>query len=202
MRTRIMPALTIAFLLLLPLTAVAADSYRIDPAHSSLTFFVRHMGISNVRGHFDKFDGSILLDKGEVREASGTIQTGSINTGVPKRDDHLRTADFFDASTYPVITFKTRKVEKAEGKTVLIADFTMRGVTRELRLPITLSGPIKDPQGNIRIGIEAEIDINRRDYGINYSGNLENGAALVGEKVSLVINAEAIKETPGQAAGK
>ncbi|MEM5786234.1 MAG: YceI family protein [Syntrophobacteraceae bacterium] len=202
MRTRIMPALTIAFLLLLPLTAVAADSYRIDPAHSSLTFFVRHMGISNVRGHFDKFDGSILLDKGEVREASGTIQTGSINTGVLKRDDHLRTADFFDASTYPVITFKTRKVEKAEGKTFLIADFTMRGVTRELRLPITLSGPIKDPQGNIRIGIEAEIDINRRDYGINYSGNLENGAALVGEKVSLVINAEAIKETPGQAAGK
>jgi polyisoprenoid-binding protein YceI len=197
-----MPTLAIVSLLLLPLTAAAADSYKIDPAHTSLTFSVRHMGINNVKGHFDEFEGSILLDKGEIREASGVIQAKSINTGVRERDDHLRTADFFDTSKYPVITFKTKKVEKAKGKTILVADFTMRGITREMRLPVELSGPIKDPQGNTRIGLEAKADINRRDYGINYSGNLETGAALVGEKVSLEINAEAIKETQDKAAGQ
>lgn len=204
MRTRIISALTITSLLLMPFAALAADIYKVDPLHSSLTFFVRHMGISNVKGQFDEFEGSILLDKGEIREASGIIQVKSINTGVKERDDHLRTADFFDAATYPVITFKSKKVEKTKvkGETVLIADFTMRGVTNELRLPIKLSGPIKDPQGNTRIGLEGHIDINRRDYGINFSGNLESGAALVGEKVSLVINAEAIKETPGKTTGQ
>jgi polyisoprenoid-binding protein YceI len=192
---------TIASLLLLPLAAAAADSYKIDPAHTTLTFSVRHMGINNVKGHFDEFEGSVLLDGGEIRDASGTIQVKSINTGVKDRDDHLRTADFFDASKYPLITFKTKKVEKDKGTTVLIADFTMRGVTKELRLPVKLSGPIKDPQGNTRIGLEAKANINRKDYGINYSGTLETGTALVGEEVSLEINAEAIKETSAKPAG-
>jgi polyisoprenoid-binding protein YceI len=201
MRNKIIPALTIASLLLLPLAAVA-DSYKIDPAHTTLTFSVRHMGINNVKGHFDEFEGTVLLDKGGIREAGGTIQVKSINTGVKERDDHLRTTDFFDAANYPVITFKTKKVEKVKGKTVLVADFTIRGTTRELRLPVKLNGPIKDMEGKTRIGIEAKADIIRQDFGINYAGNLESGAALVGEKVSFEINAEAIKETPSKAAGQ
>ncbi|MFP5211843.1 MAG: YceI family protein [Acidobacteriota bacterium] len=202
MRTRIMLSLVIASLLLLPLAAGAADLYKIDPAHTSLTFSIRHMGISNVKGHFKEFEGSIQLDKGEIKEAEGTIQVKSIDTGVPERNAHLLTADFFDAPKYPVITFKTKKVEKEKGQTILVADFTMRGVTKELRLPVKLNGPITDPQGKTRIGLEARTDIKRRDYGINYSGNLETGAALVGEEVLLEINAEAIKEAAGKPAGQ
>ncbi|MHC1730275.1 MAG: YceI family protein [Syntrophobacteraceae bacterium] len=194
MRTKVISGLTFAAVFLLLSSVHAADNYKIDPAHTSLTFSVRHMGINNVKGHFDEFSGSIVLDKGEIKEANGTIQVKSINTGVKQRDDHLRTPDFFDAATYPVITFKTKKVEKSGDTTVLVADYTMRGVTKELRLPVKMSGPIKDPQGNIRIGLEAKTNLNRKDYGINYSGVLESGAALVGEDVALEINAEAIKE--------
>jgi polyisoprenoid-binding protein YceI len=193
MRTKITLGLIATAFLLLP-CASAADSYKIDPAHTSLTFSVRHMGISNVKGHFDEFAGSIVLDNGAVKEASGTIQVKSINTGVQQRDNHLRTPDFFDAASYPVITFKTRSVEKSGEHTILIADFTMRGVTKELRLPVKLSGPIKDPQGNIRIGLEAKSNLNRRDYGINFDAALETGTLLVGQEVALEINAEATKE--------
>ncbi len=201
MRTKIILGLIAGAFLVLP-CAYAADNYKIDPAHTSLTFSVRHMGISNVKGHFDEFAGSMVLDNGAVKEASGTIQVKSINTGVQQRDDHLRTPDFFDAASYPVITFKTRSVEKSGGETILIADFTMRGVTRELRLPVKLSGPVKDPQGNIRIGLEARTNLNRKDYGINFNAALETGTMLVGEEVALDINAEAIKEIAGDTGTK
>lgn len=123
----------------------------------------------------------------------------SVDTGVQKRDDHLRTADFFDAAKYPTITFKTKRVEKgSSGETVLVADFTMRGVTKELRLPAKLSGPTKDPWGGVRIGLEAKTKLNRKDYGIKYHEILETGVMAVGEEVELEINAEAIQESPGQ----
>ena len=193
MRIKIILVLTAALFWLIP-CANAADKYIIDPAHTSLTFAVRHMGISNVKGHFDEFTGSILLVNGAVKDASGTIQVKSINTGVQKRDNHLLSPDFFDAATYPVITFKTRSVEKSGGQTILIADFTMRGVTKELRLPVKLSGPVKDPQGNTRIGLEGRTTLNRKDYGIQFNAVMETGGLLVGEKVAIEIDAEAIKE--------
>ena len=197
MRRRVIPSLTAAVLLLLPCAGLA-DRYQIDPAHTSLTFSVRHFGISNVKGHFDEFSGSIVLENGAIREASGTIQVNSINTGVWQRDDHLRTADFFDAPNYPQILFKTGRVEKSGEETVLVGDFTMRGVTRELRLPVRLNGPIKDPKGNLRIGLEAKTGLNRKDYGIRYHAALETGVPLVGDEVAIEINAEAIKEVPGE----
>jgi polyisoprenoid-binding protein YceI len=193
MLTKIILGLTAAAFLLLP-RAVAADNYKIDPAHTSLSFSVRHMGVSNVKGHFDEFVGTIVMDKGVIKEASGTIQVKSVNTGIQRRDNHLRTSDFFDAVQYPVITFKTKRVEKSGGQTILFADFTMRGVTKELRLPVELSGPVKDPQGNTRIGLEARTKLNRKDYGLNFNGVLETGALLVGEEVAIEINAEAVKE--------
>ena len=97
-----------------------------------------------------------MLDNGSIKEASGTIQVKSVNTGMEKRDNHLRTADFFDAAQYPAITFKTKRVEKSGEQIILIADFTMRGVTKELRLPVTLSGPVKDPQGKPGLGLKPE----------------------------------------------
>ena len=175
--------------------ACSADTYKIDPAHTSIGFSVRHLGLSNVRGQFKEFAGTIVLDKGKIKEASGTIQTKSVDTGVPQRDNHLRTADFFDATNYPTITFKTKRVEMSGGQIILVADFTMRGVTKELRLPTNLAGPAKDPWGTQRIGLGAKTKLNRMDYGIKYHEALETGVLAVGEEVELEINAEAVKET-------
>ena len=193
---------SIAAALLLGSFAYAADTYSIDPAHTSISFSVRHLGLSNVKGQFKEFAGAIVLDDGKITEASGTIQVKSVDTRVQQRDDHLRTADFFDAAKYPTITFKTKSIETTGGQIVMIADFTMRGVTKELRLPAKLAGPAKDPWGNLRIGLEAKAKLNRKDYGINYHQVLETGALAVGEEVELEINAEAIKETVGQTGNK
>ena len=192
MRNKTLLGLTAAAVLLLS-KANATDNYKIDPAHTSVGFSVRHMGVSNVKGHFDEFVGSLVLDNGSVQEANATIQVKSVNTGIEKRDNHLRTADFFEAAKYPEITFKTKRVEKSGDQTILIGDFTMRGVTKEVRLPTTLSGPVKDPQGNTRIGLEAKTTVNRKDYGMKFNAVMETGGLMVGEEVTIEINAEAVK---------
>src|SRR4051812_42322716 len=106
-------------------TAAKGQTYKVDPAHTSLAFSVRHLGINNVKGHFDEFAGTVVMDKGEIKEARSTIQVKSINTGVKQRDDHLRSADFFDAAKHPEMTFKTKSVEKKDDQVVLVADFTI-----------------------------------------------------------------------------
>ena len=174
-------------------SALAADVYKIDPAHTSVGFSVRHMGVSNVKGHFDDFSGSVVLEDGSIREATATIQVKSVNTGIEKRDSHLRTADFFEAAKYPEITFKSKKVEKSGDQTILIGDFTMRGVTKVLRLPVTVNGPVKDPQGHSRIGLEAKTTVNRKDYGMKFNAVLETGGVMVGDEVTIEINAEGVK---------
>lgn len=188
---------SIAAFLLLIAFAQAADTYKIDPMHTSISFSVRHFGINNVKGNFQEFEGTLILEGEKLQAASGTIQAQSINTGVAQRDDHLRSADFFDASEYPTLSFKTKRIETdSNGQPVLIADFTMRGVTKELRLPATLSKPTLDPWGGTRVGLAAKTELNRKDYGINYHELLETGVMAVGEVVELEINAEAVKTSP------
>jgi polyisoprenoid-binding protein YceI len=193
MRNKTIIGLTAAAAVLALSHATAADNYKIDPAHSSVGFSVRHMGVSNVKGHFDDFSGSVVLDNGSIQAATATIQVKSVNTGIEKRDNHLRTADFFEATKYPEISFKTKKVEKSGDQTVLIGDFTMRGVTKELRLPVTVSGPVKDPQGNMRIGLEAKATVNRKDYGMKFNAVMETGGVMVGDEVTIENDAEAVK---------
>ena len=176
----------------------AADTYTIDPAHTRVGFSVRHLGISNVKGKFNEFTGSLVLDNDALKAATATIQVASVDTGVAQRDQHLRTADFFDATNHPTITFKSKQVIKSGQQFTVIGDFTMRGVTRELRLPVTLSKPINDPWGKVRVGLEAKAKLNRKDYGINYHQLLETGVAAVGEEVELDINAEAVKDAAGK----
>ncbi len=154
-------AASLSFIWLLGSMAWAADSYKIDPMHTRVGFSVRHLGISNVKGVFDQFEGAVVMDEGNIKEASATIQAKSVNTRVQKRDSDLRSPEFFDAEKYPTITFKTKRVEGTGEHTVLIGDFTMHGVTKELRLPVTVSQPIKDPWGNMRIGLEAKAKLNR-----------------------------------------
>jgi polyisoprenoid-binding protein YceI len=181
---------------------VAADSYTIDPAHTRVGFAARHFGINTVKGRFKEFTGKLVMDGDALKEASATIQVQSIDTGVEQRDNHLRTPDFFDAKTYPTITFKTKRVEPKANGVVMIADFTMRGVTKELRLPLNLSKPIKDPWGNTRVGLETKTKLNRKDYGIKYNDVLESGIAAVGDEIEIEINAEAIKDKPANAQAK
>lgn len=187
---------SVGAVLLLNSLTFAADTYKVDPLHTSVSFSVRHLGINSVKGKFKEFEGALVLEGDTLMEARGTIQVPSVDTGVEKRDNHLRTADFFDAAKYPTITFKTKRVEQGgSGQPVLIADFTMRGVTKELRLPAKMSKPTKDPWGGTRVGLEAKTKLNRKDYGINYHEVLETGAMAVGEEVELEINTEAVKES-------
>lgn len=172
----------------------AADTYNIDPNHSTVGFAVNHMVINTVHGRFNSFTGSVTLENNKLESGTGAIQTKSIDTGIEKRDNHLRSPDFFDAAKYPTITFQSKRAEKKGDETILVADFTMHGVTREISLPVSVKGPIKDPMGHTRIGIEAKAKLNRKDYGLKYNQILETGGMAVGEEVEIEINAEAIKE--------
>ncbi len=193
---------TLAIALLLGTIARAAETYTIDPAHTRVGFAARHFGINTVKGKFNEFAGKLVMDGNALKEATATIQVQSIDTGVKQRDDHLRTPDFFDAKTYPTIIFKTKRIEQTADGVVLIADFTMRGVTKELRLPVTVSKPIKDPWGNTRVGLETKTKLNRKDYGIKYNDVLESGIAAVGDEIEIEINAEAVKDKPTDAPTK
>jgi len=173
--------------------SLAADTFNIDTNHSTVGFSVRHLVINNVHGKFNEFSGTVVVDNHAVKEAKGTIQVKSIDTGIAKRDAHLRTPDFFDAQQYPTITFVSKRAEKQGDETVLVGDFTMRGVTKEISLPVKLSGPITDPWGGTRIGLYAKTKVNRKDYGISYNQSSKTGTMVVGEEIEIEINAEAVK---------
>jgi len=173
--------------------ATAADTYTIDPAHSTVGFGVQHMVISTVHGKFNEFTGTVTLDGKKIQEAKGEIQTKSIDTGVAARDKDLRSASFFDVEKYPTITFSAKKTEERSGEMVLVGDFTMHGVTKQISLPVTVSGPIKDPWGKQRIGLHIKAKLNRKDYGLTYNKTLETGGVMVGDEIEIQIDAEATK---------
>lgn len=175
-------------------SAVAADTYNIDPMHTTVGFAVSHLVINTVHGKFNEFEGTVAVDEGQISAAQGIIQAKSINTGIDKRDNHLRSGDFFDVEKFPKISFQSKRVEKRGDESILVADFTMHGVTKELQLPAVLKGPIKDPWGNQRIGLQARAKLNRKDYGLKYNQALETGGLVVGDEVEIEINAEAVKQ--------
>jgi len=173
--------------------AFAAETYNIDPNHSTVGFSVNHMVINTVHGKFNEFAGTVVAEGNQVRQATGTIQSKSVDTGVAMRDKDLRSPNFFDAEKYPTITFQSKRAEKKGEDTMLVGDFTMHGVTKEISLPIKLKGPVKDPWGNSRIGLESKTKLNRKDYGLLYNKALETGGLVVGEEIEIEINAEAVK---------
>lgn len=160
-----------------------AGEYQIDTAHASLYFKVGHLGISSVYGRFNEFEGSYIL--GDTPQFNVTIQTASIDTGIDQRDEHLRTADFFDADQYPEITFKTTSVKVNGNEYVLTGDFTMRGQTREIKLPLTYRGVI-EMEGNHHTGFVGSTVIDRREWG------MDGFQGAVGNEVSLMISFEGI----------
>ena len=167
----------------------AADTYTIDPAHTSFGFTVKHMMISNVPGEFDKFEGQIVYSPADIAssQVNVNIDVNSINTRIDKRDAHLRSPDFFDAAKYPNITFVSTKFTSS----AITGNLTMKGVTKEVTIPVTISGPVKTMMGGQAIGITGSVTINRQDYGINWNKALDQGGWAVSNDVIITISIEA-----------
>jgi len=174
-----------------------ADTYTVDKSHSEANFSVRHL-VSKVSGKFDDFSGSITTDgkSAETSSVEFTIKTASVDTGNADRDKHLQTADFFDAAKNPEITFKSTSIKPTAKKNVydVTGDFTMRGVTKRITLPVEFNGFAKDPWGNQRAGFSATTTVNRKDYGINWNKALDNGGYLLSDDVDITVNIEAVKK--------
>jgi polyisoprenoid-binding protein YceI len=184
----------------------ATRVWEIDPAHSSAQFSVRHLMISNVKGEFTKVSGRVSLDEDAIERASveAVVDVATISTREPDRDAHLKSPDFFDVANFPVMTFKSRRVEKNSGGILkLTGDLTLRGTTR----PVTFrvegpSAPVKDPWGKVRRGASATAKINRKDFGLTWNAALETGGFVVGDEVSITLDIELVEQAAASAAVK
>jgi polyisoprenoid-binding protein YceI len=174
----------------------AADKYELDTSHTSVEFAVKHMVISTVKGAFSDVTGTILYDEKDITKSSVDvlIKVASVNTNNEKRDEHLKSADFLDAGKYPDITFKSKQVQKTDEGLVLTGILTIRDVSKEVSMPFEITGKLTDPWGNVRIGAETELEINRQDYGVSWSKNLDGGGLVVGDKVKIEISLEGVKK--------
>jgi len=185
-----------AVLLTLCLAGVASgtDTYTVDRSHTTVGFTVRHLVINKVRGKFNDFSGTIAYDENDITKSSmqGTIKAASIDTDHAKRDNHLRSPDFFDVAEHPEITFTSKSVVQGNDGLILVGDLTMRGTTKEVQIPFEITGKIKDPRGNTIIGFEAALSIDRQDFGIAYSKTMDNGGLVVGNQVNIELVGEAI----------
>ena len=175
-----------------------AETWDLDPVHSNISFSARHMMISDVRGEFDKFSGTITAsgaDPGSV-VIEATIDASSINTRSDMRDKHLKSPDFLDVAKYPTITFKSTKIEPdGDGKWKVTGDLTLHGVTKSVVLEVTGPSPqIKGPDGNPRRGASATTTINRQDFGISFNKTLDSGGLVVANEIPITIDVEAVNK--------
>jgi polyisoprenoid-binding protein YceI len=191
---------TALFTATLILTAAAASAqaskWQIDPAHSEADFTIRHMGISNVHGRFGNVNGTLTLDEKDIAKSDidATVDVTTVDTGVAQRDTHLKSADFFDATKYPKMTFVGKSLSNANGQLQLTGDLTMHGVTRPVTL--ALDGPSKeqvDPYGKTRRAFSATTTIHRQDFGLVWNGNLKSGDTVLGDDVKVELDIELIK---------
>ena len=177
-----------------PAADVTARQYEIDSSHSSASFKVRHLMVSNVRGEFRKVAGHVIIDEVDVTRSSVevTIDASSIDTHDEKRDQHLRSADFFDVAAHPTLTFKSKRVQAGKGGGLFVTgDLSLHGVTREVTLDVEpLSPEVADPWGNVKRGASARTRLNRKDFGLVWNATLDGGGVLVGDEVSVTIEVE------------
>jgi polyisoprenoid-binding protein YceI len=177
-------------------TLVPAGTWTVDPAHSTVGFSVKHLGIANVRGKFEDFEGTLEIGEGdESARAYGTVQGVSINTGDAGRDEHLRSADFFGVEQNPELRFESAEVTRVDDDTFEIAgDLTMNGVTKPITLTAEVQGTETDPWGNERVALEVTGQLNRGDWDMTFNQALGSGNLLVGEKVKLLLDIAAVKQ--------
>ena len=173
---------------------LSTGTWAIDPVHSSVGFSVRHLVVSKVRGEFDTFSGAITVAEDGTPSVTAEIAIGSINTRNEQRDAHLKAADFFDAETYPVATFTSTGVRADGDRYLLDGDFTLKGVTRRISLDVEFNG-VNPGMGHGEVaGFEASVVLNRKDFGIDIDMPLETGGAVVGDKVTITLEIEALKQ--------
>ena len=174
-------------------TAIAVRTFQVDKAHSEVDFQVRHL-LTKVRGRFTDYSGTIEFDHENPSHSKVdfTIQAASINTAEPKRDEHLRSNDFFAADTFPTLTFTSTKIAPRKGDLYDVeGDLTIRGITKRVVLPVTHLGLAKDPWGNEKLAFEAETTIDRKDFGLTWNAALETGGFLVGDEVKVSLQIQA-----------
>lgn len=187
--------LSVVCLIVLVSNVSAEETYKIDPVHSTIGFAVKHILVSTTRGVFTDYSGEIQFDKEalDTFKADVTIQVSSIETNNEKRNGHLLNSDFFDAEKYPVITFNSNEIHKISGAYEIVGDFTMHGITKEISIPMFISGPIQHPKGGNLIGLAGEFVINRQDYGVSWNKNLDKGGVMISDDVKILIEIEAKK---------
>ncbi|MEU1072619.1 MULTISPECIES: YceI family protein [unclassified Streptomyces] len=179
-----------------PALAALTGTYTIDPAHSSIGFTVRHAMVTNVRGSFAEHEGTLVLDGTDPAASSAVIEVriASVDTGIADRDAHLRSADFFDAERFPLMTFRSTEAQQLGGdKYRVVGDLTIKDVTRPLAIDLEFNGSATDPYGNQRVGFEGSADILRSDWGLTWNAALETGGVVVSDKVRLTFDISAIK---------
>ncbi|HEY3997995.1 MAG TPA: YceI family protein [Candidatus Xenobia bacterium] len=175
------------------------SNWTIDPNHTAATFNVVHLGLSHVEGHFTKVSGTGYWNGEDYQDArlDVTIDVSSVDTRVERRDADLKSPNFFDVAQYPTMVFKSRRLrKKGNGHVEVLGDLTIHGVTRPVLLDTVLTGPVKDPWGNTRIGAHATTSVNRKDFGLLWNHTLDNGTAVVSDNVDITLDAEIFQPLP------
>jgi polyisoprenoid-binding protein YceI len=176
---------------------MATERWEIDSSHSGIHFSVRHLVIAKVRGQFSRWSGTVVVPDGDFSKASieAVIDASSIETGVADRDAHLRSADFFDVAQFPEVRFTASRVEaKGADELRLVGQLTIKGITREVALEVEQLGQVQDPWGNQRAAFSAKTAIDRKDFGLTWNQVLEAGGVAVGDRVTLEIEVEAVRQ--------
>ena len=180
------------------LTDAATTTWNVDSTHSVVEFKVKHMMISNLKGHFSSVSGALSLNETDLTQSSieAAIEIASIHTRDEGRDAHLKGADFFDAEQFPTMQFKSTHIaQKSDGELVVTGDLTIKGVTHSTKFAVEGPTPAtKDPWGNTRIGLAATTKINRKDFGLTWNAALEAGGVMVGEEITITMDLEFVKQ--------
>jgi polyisoprenoid-binding protein YceI len=178
------------------ITIPTAGTFKLDPAHSQVGFVIRHLMVSKVKGKFAEVEAEITIaDDPTASSVTAVIQASSVDTGVPDRDNHIRTGDFLEIEKYPTLTFRSTAVKDAVGDTfTLVGDLTLKDVTKEVELEVEFGGVGKSPYGYEAIGFSATTEIDREEFGVNFNAALETGGVMLGKKVKIEIEGEAIRQ--------
>lgn len=174
------------------LTGLSAGTWAIDPVHSEVAFSVRHMMVGKVRGRFTGFGGEILADENGTAAVNATVDVTTLDTQNAQRDEHIRSGDFFDAATFPTMTYRSSGLRSHGGRTYVDGELSLHGVTRPVTLELEVGGVTRDPYGNLRAGFSAETEIERKDFGISINMPMDGGGVVVGEKVRISLEIEAV----------
>ncbi len=181
---------------------MSTQQWDFDLSHSSVNFHVRHLMVSKVHGRFSLWSGKLELDEQDLTKSDLEVEidASSVDTKEAKRDEHLRSADFFDVAQFPKLTFKSTKIEKDGDDYKVTGDLTIRGITKSVTLSVEGGDQVKDPWGGTRTGFSAKTTVNRKDFGLTWNVALETGGFVVSDKIEITLEIEAVKKAASQAA--